>query len=381
MEPMAVPFSVFMEEALYAPGTGFYERGGQAGRRGDFLTSPEVGPLFGAVVARALDAWWQDMGRPDPFVVDEHGAGPGTLARSVTAAAPACGPALRWTLVERSMAQRALHPPHLPHVGDLATVGDRWTEPGRGPLVASSGSPPRRPVLAPDHRAHRDSTEQEPQSRPPKPRAHVILANELLDNLPFDLFEKGRSGRWYEVRVAPGPDAVLVDASEADAALLDQLCATASTGTRAPLLRRAGQWVAHRLVDLCSGGRLVVIDYASTTARLSVDYQDEWLRTYRSHGRGTGPLDAPGEQDITVELCVDQLARAARPPDEQQSQADFLLRWGIDDLVAEGREAWTGRTGPPDLGLLRLRSRAIEAEALLDLSGLGAFQVLQWMGR
>jgi SAM-dependent MidA family methyltransferase len=205
----------------------------------------------------------------------------------------------------------------------------------------------------------------------------VILANELLDNLPFDLFEKGKSGRWCEVRVAPGPDAVLVDASEADAALLDQLCSTASTGTRAPLLRRAGQWVAHRLVDLCSGGRLVVIDYASTTARLSVDYQDEWLRTYRSHGRGTGPLDAPGEQDITVEVCVDQLACAARPPDEQQSQADFLLRWGIDDLVAEGREAWTGRTGPPDLG----RSRAIEAEALLDLSGLGAFQVLQWMGR
>ena len=61
---------------------------GRAGRRGDFITSPEVGPLFGAVVARALDAWWAEAGEPDVFTVVEAGAGPGTLARSVLAAAP-----------------------------------------------------------------------------------------------------------------------------------------------------------------------------------------------------------------------------------------------------------------------------------------------------
>jgi SAM-dependent MidA family methyltransferase len=45
-----------MDDALYGP-EGFYMRpdGGSAGRRGDFLTSPEVGPLFGAVLARAID--------------------------------------------------------------------------------------------------------------------------------------------------------------------------------------------------------------------------------------------------------------------------------------------------------------------------------------
>ena len=53
----AIPFERFMELALYGE-HGFYTRldGGSAGRRGDFLTSPEVGPLFGAVVARMLDA-------------------------------------------------------------------------------------------------------------------------------------------------------------------------------------------------------------------------------------------------------------------------------------------------------------------------------------
>jgi SAM-dependent MidA family methyltransferase len=75
------PLSAVLEAALYDPATGFYETGGRAGRRGDFLTSPEVGPLFGAVVARALDRWWDGLGRPDPFVVVDAGAGPGTLAR------------------------------------------------------------------------------------------------------------------------------------------------------------------------------------------------------------------------------------------------------------------------------------------------------------
>src|SRR6187455_2663565 len=99
-------FDLFMERALYDPESGFYATGGVAGRRGDFLTSPEVGPLFGAVLARALDAWWSELGRPDPFTVVDAGAGPGTLARAVRAAAPACAAAMGYVLVERSAAQR-----------------------------------------------------------------------------------------------------------------------------------------------------------------------------------------------------------------------------------------------------------------------------------
>lgn len=44
-----VGFDVLMETALYDPAGGFYASGGSAGRGGDFITSPEVGPLFGAV--------------------------------------------------------------------------------------------------------------------------------------------------------------------------------------------------------------------------------------------------------------------------------------------------------------------------------------------
>ena len=57
----AIPFSEYMRLALYGEG-GFYTTGGRAGRRGgDFITSPEVGPLFGTVIARALDAWWKEL--------------------------------------------------------------------------------------------------------------------------------------------------------------------------------------------------------------------------------------------------------------------------------------------------------------------------------
>jgi len=105
----AIPFAAFMDLALYGP-SGFYTApaGGRAGRRGDFLTAPEVGPLFGAVVARFLDAEWERLGRPDPFTVVDAGAGPGTLARAVLAARPACRGALTYVAVEVGARQPGL---------------------------------------------------------------------------------------------------------------------------------------------------------------------------------------------------------------------------------------------------------------------------------
>ncbi|MEZ5178060.1 MAG: hypothetical protein R2746_07215, partial [Acidimicrobiales bacterium] len=126
-----IGFADYQAQALYAPGLGFYTSGGGAGRRRDFLTSPEVGPLFGAVLARALDAWWDELGRPDPFPVVDAGAGPGTLARSVLAAEPRCTPALRLVLVEVGEAQWATHPSVATSRADLPEPGSV----GPGPVV------------------------------------------------------------------------------------------------------------------------------------------------------------------------------------------------------------------------------------------------------
>ena len=117
----AIPFSEFMHLALYGE-YGFYSQSGRAGRRGDFITSPEIGPLFGALIARALDAWWHELGEPTEFTFVDAGAGPGTLARSVFAAEPECLDALRYVAVEVSASQRALHPRG---VETCATMPDR----------------------------------------------------------------------------------------------------------------------------------------------------------------------------------------------------------------------------------------------------------------
>ena len=72
-----IPFSQFMHEALYAPGLGYYSAGTRKfGAAGDFVTAPEISPLFGAVVARQLAAVIDDTGGS----ILEVGAGTGALA-------------------------------------------------------------------------------------------------------------------------------------------------------------------------------------------------------------------------------------------------------------------------------------------------------------
>ncbi|MDP9386793.1 MAG: SAM-dependent methyltransferase [Actinomycetota bacterium] len=355
-------FAEYVELALYDAATGFFGRGGGAGREGHFLTSPEVGPLFAAVVARAVDRWWEELGRPDPFVVIEAGAGRGTLAGGVLAARPACAPALRYVLVERSEALRARQCERLAlesPAGVLGPVGgdddgDPSPQPGAGPMVTSLADLPAAPVTG------------------------VVLANELLDNLPFSLLERSAEG-WGEVRVGlEGGRLVemLVPAPPALAAEADRLAPAAPAGGRVPLQREASRWL-RRALSRVERGCVVVIDYADVTASLARRPWTEWVRTYVAHARGAHPLDRAGEQDVTCEVAVDQLARVRRP-DRDRSQAEFLADHGIAELVGEARQAWHARAAAPDLEALRHRSRVAEASALTDPAGLGGFRVLEW---
>jgi NADH dehydrogenase [ubiquinone] 1 alpha subcomplex assembly factor 7 len=364
-----IPLDQVLERALYDRDGGFYESGGRAGRHGDFLTSPEVGPLFGAVVARALDAWWHDLGSPNPYVVVEAGAGPGTLARTVLAAAPACAPALRYVLVERSAAQRRLHAQGLPLEDPALAFApvDPDTEAPvpeapQGPICVSLADLPR--VTGPS----------------------IVLANELLDNLPFGLAEH-RSGEWLDVRVdlaspaaGTGPERLverLVPLAPDRAALLDRLAPDAPDGARAPLQSAAGAWLRDALAVATPRGRVVVFDYATTTADLTSRPQGEWLRTYAAHQRGATPLTSLGAQDVTCDVAIDQLA-LIRPPAKDTAQADWLRQWGIDDLVLAARQAWRAHAHAPNLAGIAARSRVTEADALLDPEGLGRFRVLEW---
>ena len=326
-----VRFDEFMNDSLYGA-SGFYTSGaGRAGRRGDFITAPEVGPLFGTVVARAVDAWWVDAGRPDDFRVFEIGAGPGTLARSFVAAEPAClvGDPSRYVAVEVSARQRADHPES---VTSLATLPD-------GELTG------------------------------------VVIANELLDNLPFRLLVN--DGGWREAWVAIDGDAVAEVLRPIEDDVPVELPSAAPHGARLPIQTRAGEFAAEIVGRL--RGRLVVFDYAvARTEVLASRPWRDWLRTYKVHERGAHYLRDIGRQDITSDVCIDQIERIAGPAAAVRSQAQFLQRWGIDELVAQGRRIWEAEAARPGLSAMKMRSRISEAEALLDPDGLGAFTVLEW---
>jgi SAM-dependent MidA family methyltransferase len=323
----ALSFEQYMSLALYGEG-GFYQDGGKAGRRGDFITSPEVGPLFAAVIARYLDDCWNELGCPGSFDVVEVGAGPGTLARGIFDAQPQCLSAMKYVAVEISESQRAMHPD----------------------FVESAESFPDRSIQG------------------------VVLANELLDNLPFKLFVY--DGAWKEAFVATGDGGKFVEVLRSVEDIPEVLPKNAPLGSRAPIQTAAAQWLLD-VSKKMSNGKVLVFDYCSeSTSEIAVTPWREWLRTYKNHERGEHYLLEPGIQDITSQVMVDQLLEAI-PKLLVRKQSDWLQLWGIQDLVSEGAKYWEQHKSSPDVLAMKMRSRANEARVIRDISGIGAFSVLE----
>ena len=321
----AIPFSEFMDIALYGP-HGFYTTVGHAGRRGDFITSPEVGPLFGLILGNYLDELWNDLGRPDQFDVVEVGAGPGTLARSILAASLECRDALHYVAVEASEAQRQRHPEG----------------------VISTAEFPTEPIVG------------------------VVLANELLDNLPFRLMVF--DGGWRESWIASTPSGFSEELRNPSQVPM-HVPSSAPHGARAPIQDVARGWVEKSIASL-SRGRLLVIDYArpSTESVTTIGWR-EWLRTYAQHGRGGHYLKDVGLQDITCDVMLDQVFGGVDA--RFMSQGSFLKSYGLATAVEEGRRYWDEHASHPDLRAMMMRSRVGEAEALTDLKGLGSYMACE----
>lgn len=309
---MVEPFGVYMDRCLYDPDTGFYSsgRGVAGGRQGDFITSPEVGPLFGAVLGQAIDTWWRAAGEPDSFPVIDLGSGPGGLLRALEVAAPPCSAA--WVLTGIDRAQKE------PVEADVAGA--------------------------------------------------VIIANELLDNVPFDIGMRADDGdRRLVVDGRPPAHSTGWERLEHAVAI------DVPIEQPFPILTAASRLIDDLLV--LSPMRIVAFDYGRpSTAELAE--RGGWLRTYRQHQRGEDPFLDPGAWDITTDIATDQLPR----PDHVGTQAEFLVTHGIEGLVEAGRSYWNTHAAAPDLTAMRMRSRVREAEALLDPAGLGSFLCLEWDG-
>jgi SAM-dependent MidA family methyltransferase len=326
-----IPFEEFMRLALYHPDGGFFATGKlRSEKAGDFLTSPEVSRLFGETLAVYVD---EERGRiGEPFVVVEVGAGSGSLLRPLLQAMQVSAVA-----VEASPAARASLRQVLPEE-DIA------------------------------------------DELPPVIRG-VVIANELVDNLPMALAQRV-DGAWRERWVALDGDGLgFVDADPRPevTAWLDAYAGDVLDGGWVEVQLEARAWIGEVLHRL-EAGSLLVFDYGDTAENLLPRRQDGTLRTYRAHHLGPHPLDEPGETDITADVNFTALVAAGKDAGASVGlyrQDDFLTELGLRDRLGDLRrgELEAARSGD-EMQRLRLRTLKTEVETLLHPRGLGDFRVL-----
>ena len=324
-----IDFAEFMRAALYDP-DGYYATGTPMGFAGDYLTAPETTPLFGATLSRLAGATWRALGRPDTFDVVDVGAGSGALLRDLIGA-------LREDDPEAAFAARFV-------AIEVSGAADR------AQARALGGFPVQR------------ARSLEALG----PVAGLVVANELLDALPFHLVTR-RGGEVRELRVAvEGERFAFVEAAPTDERLVSD-APPLDEGERAAVPLAAYEWLAS-LAFAIERGIALVIDYPS---RERAD-----VRTYFRHTSGGDPLERVGEQDLTAALYFAQLRRRAEDLGfevlENLTQAEFLENLGFGDRV---RAIGGGEPTDP-IRQVKTASARNAARAIVDPEGMGAFSVL-----
>jgi SAM-dependent MidA family methyltransferase len=346
-----IPFADFMALALGHPDAGYYAGpDARPTRGGDFLTAPELHPVFGAVVARQVAEAWERLGRPDPFTLLEYGAGAGTLALAILAGLRADGSGLVEALVYAPVELNAHR---------RAELGERAAAAGLALL--------------------------DPARLDEAPRPGMALANEFLDALPVHLLEV-RDGAPREVLVAAGDVDGFVEVLAGPGTPLDP-----GLGARLQALGAAGvelvegqrleiglalePW-AREVGRRLGAGLVLVVDYgAPGTALYGPRRRAGTLVTYRGHV-ADGSVEAPyrdvGERDITAHVDTtalgDALAAAGFELLGETSQAELLAGCGLEDVLRReiGRAADAAQA-------LELRSAVMR---LLDPRHLGGFRAV-----
>jgi SAM-dependent MidA family methyltransferase len=289
----AIPFSRFMELALYAPALGYYSAGAtKFGAAGDFVTAPELGPLFAACVADALAPVLQQLGPDAGFL--EIGGGSGAFAEvALKKLMAADALPSRYAILEPSADLRARQREHLrerlvPPLFDLV----EWPD---APFQAAWDG--------------------------------VVFANEVVDALPTPRFTL-RDGEVFEEHVALGDgDAFVRTDRPADALLAAavrhverQLDAPFADGYRSELLPQLPYWV-QAVVGPLRRGALLFVDYGYPRREY---YRADRLAGYCSqasflvgNGLDTNLAEAEGRaRDEAARFALRQQAKRLALPGE-----------------------------------------------------------------
>ena len=303
-------FPEFMHAALYEPGLGYYMAALPIfGAGGDFVTAPELSPLFARCLANGIADLLERSGGGD---VVELGGGSGAFALHVFVSLRDRGAPLgRYRIVEPSPALAARQRERLARAPETAASLDRFDW-----LAA----PPREPWRG------------------------VAFANEVLDALPVERFRVARHGAEAVGVVAAGDgfawmprpaDAALAAAVES---LQRKLPARMPPGYTSELRLGQRNWVAQAAAALARGA-LLVADYGLPRAQYYHPSRDGGtLCGFRRHRRVEDALALPGTQDVTAWVDFSALAEEAVEtglvPCGFATQAHYLLEAGIDRELA-----------------------------------------------
>ena len=323
-----------MEMCLYDPKMGFYGAGTvRPGERADFVTSPEVSMWFGLLLGR-----WAGSVADGDCVFVEVGGGSGSLLEPL-----------------------------------LEEVGDRFDR-----VYAVEVSARARDEIS--ERVEGVET-ADGWDQVPSGGSAVVIANELLDNLPFRLVDRFDHG-WVEYRVG-GIDGTLTMEHRRDddlSAWCDGDIGDVPPGALMTAQIETARWIAD-VIGRFDTVRMCIIDYAATTSELARRPRNDVVRTYHSHRTGFDFLSEPGSTDITADVNIDTVVRAARVAGATVTTTDqrsFLLGLGAGSVLGElvEQEHECARAGDT-MGQLAARSEATNLRALLDSGGLGGFTVFQ----
>ncbi len=311
-------FARYMEMALYEPGLGYYSNPGQVfGAAGDFVTAPELTPLFGATLARQVSPWLKDPALAGSGqVVLEVGGGSGMLAAQLLNALDNVGHhEVRYLILELSAERRehqrqtlkSLAPGLMDRVGWLDTF--------------------------------------------PESFAGVVVANELLDAMPVQLFEWQADAEaelqemgvtWVDGRFAWAPrpaDAVLTETVAALRNRLGPEGAQWHSPYRSEICPAQQAWM-RTLADCMTAGVVMLLDYGFAAPEYYHPQRDQGtLMCHYRHRSHADPFLWPGLSDITAHVDFTALARAATAEGFSlvgyTSMAAFLLNAGLLDELAD----------------------------------------------
>lgn len=289
-----LPFDRFMALALYAPGLGYYNRatrlfGHLPASGSDFVTAPELSPLFGRALARQVVQALQASGSAHVW---EFGAGSGALARQLLDALPEA--IERYTIVELSGGLRAR----------------------------------QREVLA----AHAPKVDWADSL--PDLLHGVVVGNEVLDAMPVQLLHYDGSV-WFERGV--GLDGEALTFVDRPTGLRPPLDGPFVPGTTTEIHPQAEAFVAT-LAQRLEHAAAFFIDYGFPAAEYyHPQRHGGTLMCHRAHRADAAPLADVGLKDITAHVDFTGIALAAQDAGLDvlgyTSQARFLMNCGLLELL------------------------------------------------